>query len=90
MNKKWNWVLGIALAMLVLLVPTFGWRFFLPYGGYGMMTNANVWQMPMMYGTPGMMGFGMMFLMWLTFLSFMVLIGIGIAILARILAAPKT
>jgi hypothetical protein len=89
MNKQWKWVLGIALAMLVLLVPTFAWRFFLSYGGYGMMANTNGWHMPMMYGTPEMMGFGMMFLMWLTFVASLVLIGLGIALFAKLLTAQK-
>ena len=89
MNKQWKWVLGIAIAMLVLLVPTFAWRFFLSYGGYGMMANTNGWHMPMMYGTPGMMGFGMMFLMWLVLLSMLVLIGLGIIWLVKELITPK-
>jgi hypothetical protein len=89
MNKQWKWVLGIALAMLVLLVPTFAWRFFLSYGGYGMLANTNGWHMPLMYGTPGMMGFGMMFLMWLTLVASLVLIGLGIALFAKLLTAQK-
>lgn len=89
MNKQWKWVLGIALTVLVLLVPTLAWRFFLSYGGYRMMANTNGWQMPMMYGAAGMMSVGMMFIMWLIFLSLLVLIGLGIALFARLLTAPK-
>ena len=90
MNNKWKWVLPITLAMVVLLVPPFAWRFFVAYSRYGMMGNTNGWYMPMMYGGPAMMGIGMMFLMWLTLLASLVLIGLGIAWLVKELTAPKS
>jgi hypothetical protein len=86
MNNKWKWVLGLTLAMAVLLVPPLAWQFFLPYG---MMRNTNEWYMPMMYGAPGMMAFGMMFLMWLILLASLVLIGLGIVWLVKELSAQK-
>ena len=89
MTNQWKWVLGIALVLLVLLVPAFAWRFFLSFDGYGMMSNASVWRMPMMYGSPGIMGFGMMFLMWGNCLATLVLIGLGIALFAKVIHAPK-
>ena len=86
MNNKWKWVLGLTLAMVVLLFPTLAWRFFLPYG---MMRNTNEWYTPMMYGAPGMMAFGMMFLMWLILLATLVLIGLGIVWLIKELSAQN-
>lgn len=90
MNNKWKSVLLITLAVVVLLIPPLAWRFFLAYGGYGMMGNPNEWYMPMMYGGPAMMSFGMMFLMWLILLASLVLIGLGIAWLVKDLTVPKS
>jgi len=90
MNNKWKWVLGLTLAMVVLLVPPFAWGFFSAYGRYGMMRNTNEWYMPMMYGGPAMMSFGMMLLMWLILLALLVLIGLGIAWLVNELTAPRS
>ena len=86
MNNKWKWVLGFTLVIVVLLVPPFAWRFFLPYG---MMGNTYEWYMPMMNRGLGMMGFGTMFLMWLTLLALLVLIGLGIVWLVKTFTAPK-
>lgn len=86
MNNKWKWILGFTCIMVVLIVPPLAWRFFLPYG---MMRNASEWYMPMMYGGPGMMGYGMMFLIWLLLLASLVLIGLGIAWLIRELSVQK-
>jgi len=87
MDNKWKWVLGLTLAMVILLLPPFAWRFFLPYG---MMGTRNEWYMPMMYGGPAMMNFGMMFLMWLILLASLVLIGLGIAWLVKELTVRKS
>jgi hypothetical protein len=89
MNNNWKWALGITLAIAVLLVPPLTWRIFFSYGGYEMMRNISGWHMPMVYVGPGMMGFGMMFLMWLVLLTFLVLIGLGIAWLVKEVTAPK-
>jgi CBS-domain-containing membrane protein len=86
MNNKWKWVLGLTLAMVVLLVPLFAWRFFVPFGVIG---NTNGWYMAMMYGSPAMMSIGMMFLMWLILLASLVLIGLGIAWLVKELSAQN-
>ena len=86
MNNKWKWVLGLTLAMIVLIAPPFAWRIFLPYG---MMRNTNEWFMPMMYGAPGMMAFGMMFFMSLILLAVFVLIGLGIVWFVKELSAQK-
>lgn len=86
MNNKWKWILGFTLVLLLLLVPPLTWRFFLPLR---MMGNANGWHMPMMYGVPGMMSSGLMFLVWLILLGALVLIGLGIAWLVKELAAPN-
>ena len=87
MNNKLKWILGLTLALIVLIVPSFAWRFFLPYG---MMRNTNEWYMPMMYGAPGMMAFGMMLLMWLVLLVTLVLIGLGIVWLVKELPAQNS
>ena len=86
MNNKWKLVLGLTLAVVILLVPVFTWRFFLPYG---MMGTRNEWYMPMIYGSPLMMSIGMIFLMWLTLLILLVLIGLGIVWLVKEIAASK-
>ena len=86
MNNKWKWVLGLALATIALIVSPFAWGFFI---SYGMMRNTNEWFMPMMYGGPGMMAFGMMFLMWLILLAVLVLIGLGIIWFVKELSAQK-
>ena len=87
MNNKWKWTLGITLAVILLLVPLFV-QVFLPGGAYRMMNYGYGWHMPMMYGG-GMMGFGMMFLMWLILLGLLILIGLGIAWLVKALTATK-
>jgi hypothetical protein len=86
MNNRWKWVLGLTLAMAVLLVPAFAWRFFLPYG---MMGTRNGWYMLMMYRGPDMLAFGTMFLMWLILLTSLVLIGLGIVWLVKELSAQN-
>lgn len=86
MQKKWKWVLGLTLVMVVLITALFAWRFFLPYG---MMGNTNAWYMPMMYGPSGVMASGMMFLVWLILLGLLILIGLGIAWLIKSLTATK-
>ena len=85
MNNKWKWTLGIVLAVILLLVPLFI-QVFLPSGAYRMMNYD--WHMPMMYGG-WMMGFGMMFMMWLVWLGLLILIGLGIAWLVKTLTAMK-
>ncbi len=89
MNKTWKWAIGIASAILLILIPLFVGMMFLPNGGYGMMRYGYGWHMPMMYGGFGMMGFGMMLFMWLISLASLVLIGFGIAWLVKTLTAPK-
>ena len=86
MNNKWTWVLGLTLATIALVVSPFAWGFFI---SYGMMKNANQWFMPMMYGAPGMMAFGMMFLAWLILLAVLVLTGLDIAWFVKELSAQK-
>lgn len=89
MNNKWKLAFGIALAIILLSILPFAWSFFLPNDQYGMMGYADGWQMPMMYGGFGMMGFGMMLFMWLISLASLVLIGFGIAWLVKVLTASK-
>ena len=86
MNNKWKWILGLILATIVLIVPPFAWGFFV---SYGMTRNTNEWYMPMMYGAPGMTGFGMMFLMWGILLGLLILIGLGIVWLVKELTTQK-
>jgi hypothetical protein len=86
MSNKWKRVLGLVLVLIVLLVSPFAWRIFLPYG---MMRNTADWHMPMMYGAPGMMALGMMFLIWLVLLVSLLLIGIGIVWLVKENTAQK-
>jgi hypothetical protein len=87
MNNKWKWGFSIAIALIILLVPLLA-QIFLPNGGYRMMGYSYGWHMPMMYAG-GMMGFGMMFLMWLILLGLLILIGLGIAWLVKTLTATK-
>jgi hypothetical protein len=88
MNNIWKWAIGIASAILLILIPLFAGMIFLPNGGYRMMSYGDGWHMPMMYGGYGMMGFGMLF-MWLISLGLLVLIGLGIAWLVKMLTAAK-
>lgn len=53
-----------------------------------MMNYSYGWHMPMMYGG-GMIGFGMMFVVWLILLGLLVLTGLGIAWLIKTLTATK-
>lgn len=87
MKNKWKWTLGIALAVILLLIPLFV-QVFLQIPAYGMMNYGYGWHMPMMYGG-GMMGFGMMFMMWLILLGLLILIGLGIAWLVKSLTATR-
>jgi hypothetical protein len=86
MNNKWKWVLGLTLATIALIVSPLAW---VSFTSYGMMRNTNEWFMPMMYGAPGMMAFGMMLFKWLILLAMLVLIGLGIAWLVKELSAQK-
>ena len=88
MKNTWKWTFGIALAFIVLLIVSFAWRLFLPYGGYGMMGYGYGWHMPMMYGGYGMMGFGML-VMWLILLGVLILIGLGITWVYKMFTAAK-
>ncbi len=81
MKNSWKWVLGIVIALLVLTVLPYAWRFWMPWGGYGMMGGYGG-HMPLLYGGFGMIGFGMLF-MWLIPLGLLALIGLGIAWLAK-------
>jgi hypothetical protein len=85
LNIKWKWGLGIAVAGIILLVLLFA-----PFlgGAYRMMNYSYGWHMPMMYGG-GMIGFGMMFIVWLILLGLLILIGLGIAWLVKMLTATK-
>ena len=89
MNNTRKWILGIALTFAALLALPFAWRLIFPYSRYQMMGDAYGWQMLMMYGSNGMMGFGMIF-MWLISLSLLVLIWLGIAWLVKALTAPTS
>jgi len=89
MNNKWKWVLGVTLAMIALLFPLSVWTLFLPHGAHRMMDYGYGWHMPMMYGAPGMMGFGMVLLVWLILLGLLILIGLGITWLVKMLTAAK-
>jgi len=89
MNNKWKWGLGIAVAVIILFVPFFAQIRFLPNGAIRMMDYGYGWHMPMMYGAPGMMGFGMMLLVWLILLGLLILIGLGITWLVKMLTAAK-
>ncbi len=88
MNNKWKWGLGIAITVIILLVPLLA-QIFLPDGRYRMMDYGYGWHMPMMYGVPGMMGFGMMLFVWLILLGLLILIGLGITWLVKMLTAAK-
>ena len=88
MNNKWKWGFSIATALIILLVPLLA-QIFLPNGGYQMMGYGYGWHMPMIYRAPGMMGFGMMLLLWLILLGLLILIGLGIAWLVKTLTATK-
>ena len=74
--------------LILLLVPLFAQILFLPSGAYRMVNYDYSWHMPMMYGG-GMMGFGMLFMMWLILLGLLILIGLGIAWLIKALTATK-
>ena len=87
MKTNWKWILGGAFVLALLAAPLL-WSVFTPYRAYPMMGYGYGWHMPMMYGGYGMMGFGM-FLMWLIPLGLLILIGLGIAVLARQLKAEK-
>ena len=87
MNSKWKWTLGTALAVILLALLLIAQVFF-PSGAYRMMNYGYGWQMPMMYGG-GMMGFGMVFLMWLILFGLLILIGMGIAWLVKALTVTK-
>jgi len=87
MNNKWKWTLGIVLAVILLFIPLFV-QAFLPIGAYRMLNYSYGWHMPTMY-SGGMMGFGLMFIMWLIMLGLLLLIGLGISWLIRALTAPK-
>ena len=87
MDNKWKWALSIAVTTILLLVPLFT-QLFLPSGAYRMMNYGYSWHMPMIYGG-GMMGFGVMLVVWLILLGLLVLIGLGIAWLVKILIATK-
>ena len=89
MNNKWKWGLGIAVAVIILVVPLFAQIWFLPNGAYRMMDYGYSWHMPMIYEAPGMMGFGMMLLVWLILLGLLILIGLGITWLVKMLTAAK-
>lgn len=89
MNNKLKWGLGIAIAVIILVVPLLAQILFLPNGAYRMMDYGYSWHMPMMYGAPGMMGFGMMLLVWLILLGLLILIGLGITWLVKMLTAAK-
>jgi hypothetical protein len=88
MKNTQKWILGIALTFAALLALPFAWRLIFQYGRYQMMDYSYGWQMPMMYGGNGMMGFGVLF-MWLISLSLLALIGLGIAWLIKALTAKK-
>jgi hypothetical protein len=83
MNNKWGLVISVVVIILVVpLAQTF------LSGGYRMMDYRYGWHMPMMYGV-GMMGFGMMFIVWLILLGLLILIGLGIVWLIKTLTATK-
>ncbi len=88
MKNTRKWILGIAVAFVALLTLPFAWRLIFPYDRYQMMGYGYGWQMPMMYGGNGMMGFGMLF-MWLSSLALLALIGLGTAWLIKALTAKK-
>ena len=87
-NIIWKWILGLALAWIALLIVPAAWRFFLPNNEYDMMRYGYGWSMPMMYDGYGMMSFGMFF-MWLNSFATVVLIGLGMAWLAKSLTVQK-
>jgi ABC-type microcin C transport system permease subunit YejE len=86
MNNKWKWDFGIAIALIILLVPLFAQ--IILNGGYRMMNYSYGWHMPMMYGG-GMMGFGMMLVVVLILLGLLILIVLGIAWLVKMLTATR-
>ena len=87
MQTPWKWLLGIALALIALIVVPLVWALVLPSGGYRMMGTDYGWHMPMAYGGFGMMGIGMVFV-WLIPPALLVLIVLAIAWLARALKTP--
>ena len=88
MKSKWHWGLGIGLVLVVLLIlpPILG--LLIPNGRYGMMSNNYGWHMPMMYGGYSIMGIAKLF-MWLSPLSLLALVGLGIAWLVKALIVPN-
>jgi hypothetical protein len=83
MSTTTKWVIGSAIAVIVLLfVAPFLWQWIFPgaYSGYGMMGRGYGMHMPMM--GYGFMPLGMFFL-WLIPLGLLVLIVLGIAWLIK-------
>ena len=88
MHNRWKWVFGIAVAIIIVLIPLFV-QTLIPNGAYGMMNYSNNWHMPIMYGDTGMVGFSMMYTAWLILLGLLILIMLGIAWLVKTLTATK-
>lgn len=86
MNNKWKWGFVIAIALIILLFLLM--TQIILNGGYQMMNYSYSWHMPMIYGG-GMMGFGMMLVVWLILLGLLILIGLGIAWLVKMLTATR-
>ena len=80
MNKKWNWVLGLPLAMIVFVVPSVLFGFLI---SDGMASNTIEWSMPMVDGTPLTTVLGTIFLIWLILAVTLILIGLGIEWLVK-------
>jgi hypothetical protein len=93
MNNGWKWLLGIFAAIVLFLGGMLASGLFMPHGGYMLSSGGYAWGMPMMYGRYGaalhpFWGFGMFMFMPLLTLAFLVLVGLGIAVLVRTLRTP--
>lgn len=99
MSKTIKWVIGIAIALVVLqFAMPFVWQLIFPnaYAGYGVMGRGYGngfgygMHMPMMgYGYDMMNPFGMFF-MWLIPLGTLILIALGVVWLAKQLMAKSS
>ena len=90
MSKTTKWVIGMAVAVIILVfVAPFLWQLVFPgaYAGYGMMGRGYGMHMPMMGF--GFMPFGVFFL-WLIPLGILILIVLGIAWLVKQLTAKPS
>lgn len=90
MSALWKLIVALTSAVVLIIALVFAWNMFLPQVSYPMMSNAYGYgrHMPMMYGG-GMMGSGMMFIVWPILLGLLVVIPLAIIWLIKSLTTPK-